>query len=35
MEPPQTPIDIKVTLGSPEGIQNLINIAVDFTDTKE
>lgn len=35
MEPPQTPIDIKVTLGSPEGIQNLINVEANFTDTKE
>jgi hypothetical protein len=32
MEAPQAPIDIKITLGSEQNCQNLVNINFDITD---
>ncbi len=35
MQAPQSPVDIKVTLGNPTGCHNLLNIDIDFSDDKQ
>lgn len=35
MQAPQSPIDIKITLGSEVGVQNLVNLDFDLSDDKD
>ena len=35
MEAPQAAVDVKITLGSEAGWQNLLNLDIDFSDEKD